>query len=85
MLAEKFKVFRDEQWVEVPEPEWEAFHGLRQMTIPWGEVGYHGPVRVDGKVSTAVRACRCDTCTLFEESRRSTLSPNVLAVVNSML
>ena len=84
-----YEIMKDGEWEMVSEEVWETHTGRRKMNIrgySFGVVEYHGPCYEEsGKVSTAVRECRCGSCTLFEENRRKALSPNVRNAVEMML
>ncbi len=83
------KIRKDEEWKVVSEGEWKCYTGLRKMNVRGyqiGWVGYHGPCyKPSGEVSRAVRECRCNSCTLFEESRYKELPECLRSVVDSML
>jgi hypothetical protein len=83
-----YKVMRDGEWVDTPRGEWEIYTGRRKMNILGYQIGwveYHGPCYEAGKVSRAVRECRCDSCTLFEKDRYEGLSHSLRSIVDSML
>lgn len=80
-----FEILVGDTWLDVSEGEWSRYLGHRRLD--WGSVGwveYHGPAwAADGRPSRETRACRCDTCTLFEDGRD--LPTALAAVVAEML
>jgi hypothetical protein len=87
--VQDYKVMKDGEWEEASKAVWVTHTGLRKMNVlgyQIGWVGYHGPCyEPSGKVSRAIRECRCTSCTMFEESRYEGLSDGLRHIVDSML